>query len=70
MESPVVEKPIHRNLEDLRVLRVRVERRNRVAVLDARGVAAEHTRALFDVALREVLGFPDCQALFGLGVQI
>jgi hypothetical protein len=55
---PVLEKLVHRNLKGLRVIRVHIEQWDRVAVLDARGVAAE------------VLGFPDCQALFGLSVQI
>src|SRR4029077_6156436 len=60
----VIEKLIHRNFERLRVLRKRVERWNSVAVLNARGVAAQHTCAFLDVALREVLRFPDRSQTF------
>jgi hypothetical protein len=54
----VIEKLIERDFQGSGELFKGLDRRNRVAVFDARNVAAEQTRALFNVALRKILLFP------------
>ncbi len=51
----VIEKRVHRNFKGTGHLLQRFDGRNRVAVLDSRNVAAEQSRPLFDIALRELL---------------
>src|SRR5215469_5625125 len=60
----VVEKTVKRNLQSASVFFQGLHRRHGVTVLHARSVAAQKSGALLDVALAQVLGFPDFSKLF------
>ncbi|MGA9884159.1 MAG: hypothetical protein WBQ34_10610 [Candidatus Acidiferrales bacterium] len=53
----VIEQAIQRQFERASVFLERFDRRNRVTVFDPRGVAADQSRALLDVALAEIFQF-------------